>query len=520
MLKRKEFILGAAAGLIVAAGATAGGVISWPGAHAEAAQAGRLVPSAGAGLAFAPPQGAPLSFADIVQQVAPAVVQIEVETPVERPRGGGIQIPGFPGFVIPGPQSQGQGQDEDAEPQTASGAGSGFFITRDGFIVTNNHVVANATTIKVVLTDGRKLDAKLIGRDENTDLAVIKVEGSEFSFVSFEETATPRVGDWVVAVGNPFGLGGTATAGIVSAISRADPSGQSRGFVDFLQIDAAINRGNSGGPTFDIYGRVIGVNSAIISPTGGSVGIGFAIPASTAKPIVDQLMRGESIERGYLGVSMGTLTDDFRNALGLPETVKGALVDSVTPGGPADKAGIRGEDVIVSVNGRPTETGDALTRAVAGAKVGDSLRIELYREGRRQTVTARAERRPPESELNALRDGSTPGGAPSTPQPGAPEVEGMTVQSITPALRQRYRLDADLTGVVVTAVAPRSKAAQIGFTEGVVISSAFGRSVSTPAELKAAVDAARAAGRPSVLLRARSPRGGSASLVALELARD
>jgi serine protease Do len=515
MLKRKEFILGAAAGLIVAAGATAGGVINWPGAHAEA-RPGQLVPSAGAaGLAFAPPQGAPLSFADIVQQVAPAVVQIEVETRVERPTGG-IQIPGLPGFVIPGPQG---GQDEDAEPQTAQGAGSGFFISKDGFIVTNNHVVADAVSIKVVLNDGRKLDATVVGRDENTDLAVVKVEGNDFNFVTFEETAAPRVGDWVVAVGNPFGLGGTATAGIVSAISRADPSGQSRGFVDFLQIDAAINRGNSGGPTFDIYGRVIGVNSAIISPTGGSVGIGFAIPASTAKPIVDKLMRGEAIERGYLGVSMRTMTDDERSALGLPDNVKGALINDVTPGGPAERGGLRSEDVVVSVNGRATETGDALTRAVAAAAVGDELRVELFREGRRQTVTVRAGRRPPESELNALRDGTQGGASPSAPQPGGEAIEGLTVQSLSPALRQRYRLDAGASGVVVTAVAPRSKAGQLRMPEGTVISRAFSRPVNSPADLKAAVDAARAAGRPSVLLQITTPGSGGPALFALELAK-
>ena len=517
MLKRKEFILGAAAGLIVAAGATAGGVITWPGAHAET-RPGQLVPSAGAGLAFAPPQGAPLSFADIVQQVAPAVVQIEVEARVERPAGGGIQIPGFPGFVIPGPQG-GQGQEEDAEPQTARGAGSGFFISKDGFIVTNNHVVADAVSIKVVLTDGRRMDATLVGRDEGSDLAVIKVQGDDFSFVSFEEGAQPRVGDWVVAVGNPFGLGGTATAGIVSAISRQDPSGQSRGLVDFLQIDAAINRGNSGGPTFDIYGRVIGVNSAIISPTGGSVGIGFAIPASTAKPIVDKLMRGETVERGYLGVSMGTLQDRERAALGLADTVKGAFVADVTAGGPADKAGIRPEDVIVSVNGRDTETGEALTRIVAGTAVGETLRIELYRDGRRQTVTARAERRPPQSELDALQNGS-PGGDSTAPQAGAETIEGMTVQSLTPALRQRLRLSNDQRGVAITAVAPRSKAAQLGFSEGVIILNAFGRAVNSPAELKSAIDAARAAGRPGVMLRVQSPRGGSPVSVALELSED
>lgn len=515
MLKRKEFILGAAAGLIIAAGATAGGVINWPSVNAEA-RPGQLVPSAGAsGLAFAPPQGAPLSFADIVQQVAPAVVQIEVETRVERPTGG-IQIPGFPGFVIPNPRG-GQGQEESAEPETAQGAGSGFFITKDGFIVTNNHVVENANSIKVVLTDGRRLDARLIGRDIATDLAVIKVDGDDFNFVSFEEEADPRVGDWVVAVGNPFGLGGTATAGIVSAKSRQDPSGQSRGFVDFIQIDAAINRGNSGGPTFDIYGRVIGVNSAIISPTGGSVGIGFAIPASIAKPITDRLMSGQEVERGYLGVSMRTMTDDERNALGLPEAVRGVLINSVTPDGPADKAGIRSEDVVVAIDGRPTLTGNALTRAVAGTRVGETLRLELYREGRLQTVTVRSGRRPSEAELDAMRDGTPGGAAPSAPSPSGQAVEGLSVSALTPALRTRFSIGPDVSGVVVTEVAPRSKAGQMGFPPGTVITRAFGRALSTPADFKSAVDAARAAGRPSVLLQVRTPRSPSAVLIALEL---
>ena len=250
MMKRKEFILGAAVGLVFAAAATAGGVIDWPGANAAEAH-GRLIPSAGAsGLAFAPPQGAPLSFADIFDQEAPAVVQIDVETPIERPRGGMIPIPGLPGFGFQAPETQ-QPDEEEEDAPTAQGAGSGFFISADGFIVTNNHVVANATKITVKLSDGRELPGRLVGRDADTDLAVIKVEGSDFKFVSFEEAAEPRVGDWVIAVGNPFGLGGTATAGIVSARAR-EIGDSSTPYTDYLQIDAAINRGNSGGPTFDI----------------------------------------------------------------------------------------------------------------------------------------------------------------------------------------------------------------------------------------------------------------------------
>ena len=514
MLKRKEFILGAAVGLSFAAVATAGGVITWPGAHAEPARAeGRLSPSAGAaGLAFAPPQGAPLSFADIVQQVAPAVVQIEVETPVERPRGV-VQIPGLPfGFQVP----ESAPGTEEAEPQLAQGAGSGFCISKDGFIVTNNHVVANATSIKVKLTDGRELDATLVGRDESTDLAVIRVEGSNFSFVSFEEEADPRVGDWVVAVGNPFGLGGTATAGIVSARAR-NLEDRSSAYVDYLQIDAAINRGNSGGPTFDIYGRVIGVNSAIFSPTGGSVGIGFAIPASTAKRITDQLMRGESIERGYLGVSMKTLEAGERDSLGLGANVKGAIINNVTPGGPAEEAGIRAEDVIVSVNGQATENSNALTRAVAGARVGEQLRVELLRDGRRQTLTMRAAKRPPEAELYA-EEGESGGGLPSAPAaPAGQTVEGMTVSALTPNLKIQYAIADDVRGVVVTAVSPRSKAGEIRLPAGAVITRAFSRPITTPAELKAAIDAARAAGRPSVLLSIEI--NGTSVLVALELSK-
>ena len=516
MLKRKEFILGAAVGLSFAAVATAGGVITWPGAHAApaAAQAGRLVPSAGAaGLAFAPPQGAPLSFADIFQQVAPAVVQIDVKTRVQRPTGM-LQIPGFGAVPIPGaPRGGGSGEGED-DSTTALGAGSGFLISADGFIVTNNHVVENAEEIKVKLSDGRELKARLIGRDEGTDLAVIKVEGDAFPFVSFEESAAPRVGDWVIAVGNPFGLGGTATAGIVSAMSRdIDPAG----YNEYLQIDAAINRGNSGGPTFDIYGRVIGVNTAIFSPTGGSVGIGFAIPASTAKSVTDKLMRGETVERGYLGVQIVTLSSEAAAALGLPENTKGAYVGDVTAGGPADKAGMKVEDIVVSVNGEAIDSSTELTRRVARAKVGDTLRLEVLRDGRRQTLSVNAGRRPSEAELRAgLGEDEGEQAAPSAPAGQA--VEGMTATGITPALRQRYSIPDGVNGVVVTAVEPRSKAGQMQMPAGTVIMRANNRVVSSAADLKAAVDAARSAGRPGVLLLVRTSSGNTS--VVLELSKS
>jgi serine protease Do len=518
MLKRKEFILGAAVGLSFAAAATAGGVISWPGANAEApAVSGRLIPSAGAaGLAFAPPQGAPLSFADIFNQVAPAVVQINVETRIPRSRGG-LSIPGLPfEFQLP-PGAQGQtpeGEEED-EGATALGAGSGFFISGDGYIVTNNHVVENAEEITVTLADEREFTARLIGRDENTDLAVIKIEGGSFPFVSFEQAAEPRVGDWVIAVGNPFGLGGTATAGIVSGRARSLPDGGSSAYVDYLQIDAAINRGNSGGPTFDIYGRVIGVNTAIYSPTGGSVGIGFAIPAATAKSITDRLMRGETIERGYLGVEIGTLTSDQREALGLAADVKGAYVASITPGGPGDRAGLQLEDIVVALNGEPIDSSTELTRLVGAANAGDLLRMEVLREGRRQRIDVRAGRRPSEAELRAGQNTAEPEAA--TPaKPTGQTVEGMTVAPLTPAIRQRYSLPESVqTGVVVTGVEPRTAASRLGIPAGVVILRANNRTVTSAEELSAAIAAARAAGRPGVLLLIRTPSGNAS--VVLEL---
>ncbi len=511
MLKRKEFILGAAVGLSFAAVATAGGVITWPGAHAApaAAQAGRLVPSAGAaGLAFAPPQGAPLSFADIFQQVAPAVVQIDVKTRVQRPAGV-LQIPGFGAVPIPGaPRGGGSGEEgEDDNSTTAQGAGSGFFISADGFIVTNNHVVADAIEINVRLSDGRELKARLIGRDPLTDLAVIKVEGSTFPFVSFEDKAEPRVGDWVIAVGNPFGLGGTATAGIVSAKAR-DIGGNENPYTDFIQIDAAINKGNSGGPTFDIYGRVIGVNSAIFSPTGGSVGIGFAIPAGIAKETTDRLMRGEKIERGYLGVTIGNLTNEYRESLGLPEDTKGAYITDVTPGAPGEQGGLQAGDVVVSLNGRPIEGSNELTRAVGAVKPGETLRLELLRERRRQTINVRAGTRP--ANLGAAEAEAGDEAAPDAPTVAVGEkVEGLTVAPITAALRSRYDLPDNARGVVVTAVEPRSEAGRLRIQPGMVIVQADGRNLTSVKDLRDAVEAVRTARRPGVLLLVRTPNGNA-----------
>jgi serine protease Do len=521
MMKRKEFMLGAVAGLAFAAAATAGGVIDWPAAHADpvAGVSGRLAPSAGAaGLAFAPPQGAPLSFADIFAQVAPAVVQIDVKTPVQ-PRGSFIQIPGLGAVPVPNGQGEGgQGEGEDGEGATALGAGSGFFISADGYIVTNNHVVADAVEISVKLADGREMAARVVGRDESTDLAVIKVEGRDFPFVSFEETAQPRVGDWVIAVGNPFGLGGTATAGIVSAQGRNQLDSRTP-YTDYIQIDAAINRGNSGGPTFDIYGRVIGVNSAIYSPTGGSVGIGFAIPASVAKPITDRLMRGEAIRRGYIGAGLRTLTPEAWEALGQPRNFKGALVDTLTPDAPAERGGLQIGDLVVGVNGRPVADGTEITRAVGSVSPGDTIRMDILRDGRRQSLSFRAGTRPSEAELLA-QDGG--GSGPATP--GAPPaaqgepIEGLSVAPITPQLRSRSELPDNVSGVMITGVAPRTPASRAQLQQGLVITRADNRPVTSVADLRAAIDRVKQSGRPSILLSVWTPQGNA--LVVLKFADE
>ena len=510
MMKRKEFMLGAVAGLAFAAAATAGGVIDWPAANAGpvAGVSGRLAPSAGAaGLAFAPPQGAPLSFADIFQQVAPAVVQIDVNTRVAARPQGFIQIPGLGAVPVQPPSGEGEGGED--EGTTALGSGSGFFISADGYIVTNNHVVADAVEITVKLADARELTARVVGRDESTDLAVLKVDGSDFPYVSFEETAQPRVGDWVIAVGNPFGLGGTATAGIVSAQGR-NQLDNSTPYTDYIQIDAAINRGNSGGPTFDIYGRVIGVNSAIYSPTGGSVGIGFAIPASVAKPITDRLMRGETIERGYLGVQIGPIDRKWVGPLGL-QSREGAYVVSVTPGGPAERGGLQQGDVVLTLNGQKVTDSNDLTRRVGQARPGDNLRLEVVRDGRRQTINVRSGTRPSVAELNN-EGGAAPG---AEPNPGGAAagsaVGGLTVAPMSPTLRQRYEIPANVNGVVIT---QQGRGDNRAYQPGFVIMRAGQRAVTSVADFQAAVEAARRAGT-GVFVLVWTPQGNVPTVLEL-----
>jgi serine protease Do len=450
-------------------------------------------------------QTAPGSFADIVARVAPAVVSINVvqrasASPAvqfgQMPNpfgddGQGEQGSPFPffRFMIP------QGPSAPATPIQASG--SGFFISGDGYVVTNNHVVRNAEKITVVTNDNRNFTARVVGTDPATDLAVLKVEGGPFQYVSFEDSARPRVGDWVVAVGNPFGLGGSATAGIVSALGRQNVSGSS--YVDYMQIDAPINRGNSGGPTFDVEGRVVGVNSAIYTPSGGSVGIGFDIPADVAARVTQQLIATGSVTRGYIGATVQSLSPELATSLGL-SIVKGAIVDQLTPGGPAERAGVRSGDVVVSVNGRPVTSSEDLTRQVALAQPGQDIEVGVLRNGRTQQLAIRSGLRPSEASLAGASPsqggGEDPGGGQALlGMQLAPDPQG---------------------GLVVQGVSPGADAAQKGVQPGDVILRAGANVVASPSDLAQAASAARAAGRKSVPLLVA--RGGQRFYVAVDLA--
>jgi serine protease Do len=518
--KKTGYLLGAVAGAGVMAAAVAGAGMRLPLAHADQ---GPQVIKASTAPIFAPPPGAPMSFADIFAQVSPAVVSINVTSRVDA--SALRRIPGFEGLPF-GNQAP-EGDDETAPPQggktekgqprlpTQQSSGSGFFISPDGYIITNNHVVENAESIKVVLKDETELEATVVGRDEGTDLAVIKVKGgrSGFPFVNFENSAKPRVGDWVIAVGNPFGLGGTATAGIISAYGR--DIGET--FVDYIQIDAPINRGNSGGPTFDIYGRVIGVNTAIFSPSGGSVGIGFAIPAEVADAVTKQLISGGKIQRGYIGATIQNFTPEMAEAQGLGSQ-KGAIVSDLVAAGPSARAGLLPGDVVVGINGVPVKTSSELTREVAKAKPGDALRLDVIHDGKRKVVEVRSGIRPSEKDLasndNTPGGRQSPGGA-APPAAQAPAVIGLSLMPLDEATRRGLNLPAEVRGAVVGSVDQNSDAGQKGLRRGDVIVRAGDRPVASASDLAAVVDAAKKAGRASVLVGVY--RGGRTTFLPLKV---
>jgi serine protease Do len=438
----------------------------------------------------------PFGFADLVEKVAPAVVSIQVEVDRTMQPSAMPRIPApFRDFFRRFEDGPGYGGREFSEPRRfrTQAAGSGFIIDASGYVVTNHHVIDSARTIKVKLSDGREFDAKLIGSDKDTDVALLKIEGGDFPTVTVGDDDRPlRVGDWVVAVGNPFGLGGSVTAGIVSSIGRDIGNGP---FTDYIQIDAPINQGNSGGPTFDINGRVVGMNTAIYSPSGGSVGIGFAVPASTIQMIVDQLKTNGSVNRGWLGVQIQNLTPELASSMSVKET-KGALVADVVPGSPAERAGFSQGDIVVSLNGDTTEDTRSLTQKVASLKAGAKARFEVVRDGARRTLTAVIEKRDPE------RLASADSGAPV-----GPGSLGMRLMPMTPSLRDQYELDDGMTGAVVVAVDPTSEAASKGVRPGDVIKRVGSRNVRAPADVSRGIEEAKGSGRESVLALVSGTQG-------------
>jgi serine protease Do len=383
-----------------------------------------------------------------------------------------------------------------------TGQGSGFFISADGYAVTNNHVVDKAENVQVTTDDGKIFEAKVIGTDPRSDLALIKVEGrSNFPFVKLAE-GNPRIGDWVLAVGNPFGLGGTVTAGIVSARGRDIGNGP---YDDFIQIDAPVNKGNSGGPTFDVDGNVIGVNTAIFSPSGGSVGIAFAIPADTVKKVVAQLKDKGTVTRGWIGVQIQSVTPEIADSLGL-KTVQGALVAEPQSGGPAAKAGVEAGDIITSVNGAPLKDARELARQIGGLPPGTSVKLSLLHKGAEKTVTLTLGQLPDQKEARAETGTKN--------DPAGTEVPRLGL-TLAPAGQVA---GSGNEGVVVTNVDPSGVAADHGFKTGDVILDVGGKKVGNPNEVRDAIRDAQKDGKRTVLMRVKSGGEGT-KFVALRLGK-
>jgi len=439
--------------------------------------------------------GAPFSFADLVERVAPAVVTVTVEEKVSQVNTQ------FDPSDLPEPFRQffhdfGNGQQFNTQPRKAVSMGSGFIIDKTGYIVTNNHVVENANKITVKLKDGREFTAKLIGTDKATDVALLKINAGALPSVEFGDDRQARVGDWVIAVGNPFGLSNTVTAGIISSIGRDVGNGP---YTDYIQIDAPINRGNSGGPTFDIQGKVIGMNSMIYSPSGGSVGIGFAIPASTIQDVVAQLKSHGHVSRGWLGVEIQSVTPEIASSEGVKDA-KGAIVASVVPNSPAAKAGFAQGDIVVAINGKSVEDSRDLSRRVAAIPAGATAAFTVIHDGNHETLKAKIG--PRNDDEVASAESAPPDETGSTAQ-----AMGLGLAALTDDMRHTYNLDAGVNGVVITKVDPNSEAADKGIEPGDVIVSVGNKAVHTPADITKQMGAAKSAGRNTVLVLVSTDNG-------------
>jgi serine protease Do len=435
-------------------------------------------------------------FANLVAKVKPAVISVQVQfdevanaSDLSSDNPDGSQ-PGFPSDETPGGKPQ--------RHQKMMGAGSGFFISSDGYAVTNNHVVDHAQSVQVTTDDGATYKARIVGTDPNTDLALIKVDGaSSFAYVNFEDHA-PRVGDWVVAVGNPFELGGTVTAGIVSAQGRDIGSGP---YDNYIQIDAPINKGNSGGPAFDMNGKVIGVNTAIYSPSGGSVGIGFDVPAQTAKAVIAELKDKGVVTRGWLGVQVQPVTTGIADSLGMKKA-EGAMVDEPQNGSPAAKAGVRSGDVVTALDGTPLKDSRDLARKVAALAPGSSVKLDILRNGESKTLNVTLGEMPNRKQADA-------GNREMHSDSGAPPHIGLKLAPANEVAGSGGK------GVVVTAVDPEGSAAEHGFQSGDVIIDVGGKTVGNAGDVRKALSDAKSRGKRAVLMRVKT--AASVKFVALPI---
>jgi serine protease Do len=468
-----------------------------------------------AGAALAKP--APDGFAELAAKLLPAVVNISTTQTIKGDKPGNRPGPDIPQFPPGSPfeeffkdffdRNQPHGN-QQALPRRATSLGSGFVVDPSGLVVTNNHVIADADEITVTLQDDTNFKAEVVGRDTKVDIALLRVKPTKpLISVKFGDSDGTRVGDWVLAIGNPFGLGGTVTAGILSARAREINAGP---YDDFLQTDASINRGNSGGPMFNMAGEVIGINTAIYSPSGGSIGIGFAIPSNLARPVVEQLRDFGHARRGWLGVNIQSVTDEIAESLGLDKP-KGALIASVRDGGPAQVAGVQAGDVVLTFDGKDVTDMRHLPRIVAETPIDKTVKIKVWRKRKEHVFDVKVGELKEEDQQAA----ASPKQQPPGPVAGAVKALGLSLANLTPELRERFSLSEDTAGVVVTDVATDSPASEKGMRAGDVIVEVAQEEVKSPGQITGKIDEAKKAGRKSVLMLV--DRQGDLRFVALKI---
>ncbi|MDB5409858.1 MAG: serine protease [Rhodospirillales bacterium] len=471
----------------------------------------------GAGPAAAKP--GPDGFSELAERLLPAVVNVSTTQTLKGDR----QRPEMPEFPPGSPfgdlfrdfldKNKPKGQRPDAQPQQqrkATSLGSGFIIDASGLVVTNNHVIQDADEITVILHDDTSLKAEVVGKDTKTDIALLRIKSDKpLPFVSFGDSDKMKIGDWVLAIGNPFGLGGTVTAGIVSARARDIQQGP---YDDFIQTDASINRGNSGGPMFNMSGEVVGINTAIFSPSGGSIGIGFAIPSALAHSVVEQLKDYGKPRRGWLGVKIQGVTDEIAESLGL-DKARGALVASVTDKGPAEAAGIQPGDIVLTFDGKDVTDMKRLPRIVAETPIDKAVKVTVWRKRKETPVNVKVgelQEDDKTADASATQKPSPPGGATATVQ-----ALGLSLSGVTPELKQKFSLADDVDGVVVVDVAGDTPAAEKGVRPGDIIAEVAQQEVKTPDQVTARIAEARKAGRKSILLLI--DRAGDLRFIALRI---